>query len=95
MYQPQQYYNNFNNSYQYNQNQHFYQPKTFNYYPKNQQTQVDEKSLLESLKYVSERYPQLIQLNQSYFGITEKVKNQLNPRFFVIKSFTEEDIHKV
>jgi hypothetical protein len=97
-YPSQQYYNNFNQTFQYNQNQHFSQPKNYNYYPKTQQTQqtqVDENSLIESLKYVSEKYPHLIKLNQSYLGITEKVKNQLNPRFFVIKSFTEEDIHKV
>lgn len=65
-----------------------------NYYQKQNQ-QVDENSLMESLKYVSEKYPHLIKLNQSYFGLTQKVRNQVNPRFFVIKSFTEEDIHKV
>jgi hypothetical protein len=101
--QQQQYYNNYGNygggKGQYNQlGGGFYPQKNFggNYYPKmQQQPQVDEASLLESLKYVSEKYPQLIKLNQSYTGITEKVKAQLNPRFFVIKSFTEEDIHKV
>ena len=88
-------YNNYNNNSQYNQFNQFPQNKSYNYYQKMQQNQVDENSLLESLKYVSEKYPHLIKLNQSYSGITQRVKNQMNPRFFVIKSFTEEDIHKV
>ena len=68
-----------------------------NYYQKQQQQQnpVDEAALMESLKYVSEKYPQLIKLNQSSVGLCENIKSQSNPRFFVIKSFTEEDIHKV
>ena len=47
------------------------------------------------MKYVSENYNHLINLNNISFGQTLRVKAQINPRFFVIKSFTEEDIHKV
>lgn len=59
------------------------------------QNEVDELSIIQSLKFVSEKYPQLITLNQLNTGILNKVRNQVSPRFFVIKSFTEEDIHKV
>ncbi len=48
-----------------------------------------------SLKYVIDKYPHLNDINQFSLGITELVKIQKSPRFFVIKSFTEEDIHKV
>lgn len=54
-----------------------------------------ELNVLQSLKYVSEKYPKLINLNTENIGLTESVKQQQEPRFFVIKSFTEEDIHKV
>ena len=85
---------------QYPQNKNFYGNNNNNFNNKNNlqqqnQVQVDEASLLESLKYVAEKYPHLVKLNQSYAGLTQRVKNQLSPRFFVIKSFTEEDIHKV
>lgn len=60
-----------------------------------QPNQVEEISIIQTLKYVSEKYPELISMNQSNTGIDSKVKVQSYPRFFVIKSFTEEDIHKV
>lgn len=90
---PQQQFYPSNNFNQYNQFNQYPNKNYNNYNPK--QTQIDENSLLESLKYVTEKYPHLIKLNQSYFGLTQNVKCQVNPRFFVIKSFTEEDIHKV
>ena len=96
--QQQQYFPNQNcNNNQYTQYNQFnqYPMKNYGNYYQKQNHQVDENSLMESLKYVSEKYPHLIKLNQSYFGLTQKVRNQVNPRFFVIKSFTEEDIHKV
>ena len=58
-------------------------------------SETDEQSIIQSLKYVSEKYPHLITLNQENAGIPNKVRTQSSPRFFVIKSFTEEDIHKV
>ena len=54
-----------------------------------------ELNVMQSLKYVSEKYPNLININADNIGLTESVKQQQEPRFFVIKSFTEEDIHKV
>lgn len=45
--------------------------------------------------YVYKKYPYLLSLNQANKGIKYQVKTELFPRFFVIKSFTEEDIHKV
>ena len=67
-----------------------YPNKTFH-----QQSQVEDLSIIQTFKYVSEKYPQLISLNQIHSGIFSKVRNQASARFFVIKSFTEEDIHKV
>ena len=54
----------------------------------------EEYNVIQSLKYVSDNYPNLISLNNNNLGLTENVRAQANPRFFVIKSFTEEDIHK-
>jgi hypothetical protein len=78
------YYNRSNN--QYNQ---------FPKEPFQPQPVVDELSIIQSLKYVSEKYPQLIKLNQQSSGLLNQARAQASPRFFVIKSFTEEDIHKV
>jgi len=50
---------------------------------------------MESLQYVKENYNVLVGLNDMHRGLTQIVMNQAQPRFFVIKSFTEEDIHKV
>ena len=110
-YQPQNYIKNIRNpQFQQQQNPKYnqYQNNNPNYNrnpnPYNQmygnmayqpQNQVNELSIIQSLKYVSEKYPHLITLNQQNSGILSKVKNQVSPRFFVIKSFTEEDIHKV
>ena len=81
------------NKNQFNPNQH--KNYNFNQQQNPQPSPVDENTLIDSLKYVTEKYPNLVNINQSYFGLTQTVKNQFNPRFFVIKSFTEEDIHKV
>jgi len=56
--------------------------------------QMDELSIIQSLKYVSDKYPQLLESNKKSSGILSAVQNQASPRFVVIKSFTEEDIHK-
>jgi hypothetical protein len=85
-----------------------YNPKFYNYNPKykfkkNQMQQSygayvdpnEEMSIMQSLKYVSEKYGHLINLNNESIGLSEEIKKQQEPRFFVIKSFTEEDIHKV
>ena len=79
-----------------NQFNPYQQQKNYNFNQQQPQTTpIDENTLIDSLKYVTEKYPNLVNINQSYYGLSQTVKNQFNPRFFVIKSFTEEDIHKV
>ena len=82
---------NFNNRSNYN---NFQKP---NYQPQvKRQNQVEEQyAVQQSLKYVQERYPNLILINKNSNGTLQNIKSQPCPRFFVIKSFTEEDIHKV
>ncbi len=103
----QSYYFNYNNN---NNQNNFYMPtknlnsnkqivnnKQFDLneiYNQNQ-SQDDQIKFIQSLKYVIEKYPRLVDLNEVNVGITQIIKNQSAPRFFVIKSFTEEDIHKV
>ena len=82
--------NNIDNN-NYNNYRNFSQIKPYSL----QNEKPDETAIIQSLKYVSEKYPQLKNINLQSSGITASVKNQSNPRFFVIKSFTEEDIHKV
>jgi hypothetical protein len=64
----------------------YYQPQTYD--------PQSEYSIIQSVKYIQDKYPQLVNMNISNLGFTEKVKNEKAPRFYVIKSFTEEDIHK-
>lgn len=54
----------------------------------------EELCVLESLKYVNDKYPLFVKLNEMNRNVSKNVMLQQNPRFFVIKSFTEEDIHK-
>jgi hypothetical protein len=90
-----------NNPQNYNQKFSNYNPKYK--FKKNQMQQSygayvdpnEEMSIMQSLKYVSEKYAHLINLNNENIGLTQEIKKQQEPRFFVIKSFTEEDIHKV
>jgi YTH domain-containing family protein len=42
--------------------------------------------------YILTRYPTLIDLNTKNAGLSEKLND--NSQFFVIKSFSEEDVHK-
>jgi hypothetical protein len=85
--------------YNHNQNKSYYPTQTdqFNqFYINNSNVmQSEDFKLMQSLEYVKENYSLLIDLNDKYRGLTQIVRNQLQPRFFVIKSFTEEDIHKV
>lgn len=57
--------------------------------------QDQELIQMQIVQYLQEKYSQLLQLNQKNLGYLSKIKEQESPRFFVIKSFTEEDIHKV
>jgi len=45
--------------------------------------------------YLKTNYKELLNINQINKGLTEAVKNQPYPKFFIIKSFNEEDFHKV
>jgi hypothetical protein len=87
------------NQYQFNQyNNNSYMSHHSNkkgYNSQQNQYQVDESSIIQSLKFVAEKYPHLINLNTNNIGMTNQIKSQAFPRFYVIKSFTEEDIHKV
>lgn len=42
--------------------------------------------------YICSRYPNLIDINTKNGGLSEKINE--NSKFFVIKSFSEEDVHK-
>ena len=55
----------------------------------------EEQVVLEYLRYVNEKYPNLVKVNELNKNISKITHTQAEPRFFVIKSFTEEDIHKV
>lgn len=56
--------------------------------------QSEEQSKQNSFKYIQGNYPKLLDLTRIE-GLSSSVSNEANPRFFIIKSFTEEDIHKV
>lgn len=43
--------------------------------------------------YIMSKYPNLAQVNASNEGISQKISEN-NSKFFVIKSFNEEDVHK-
>jgi hypothetical protein len=102
---PRNYNNNFYNNqnfenYQQNQNQ----GRGGNFQNKNKRPQWQQQemtpegqniNIIASMKYVEDNYAHLIKINSNNIGLSENVKAQSNPRFFVIKSFTEEDIHKV
>lgn len=46
-------------------------------------------------EFISKNYESLLQLNSLNKGVSEEVKKQAFPKFFIIKSFNEEDFHKV
>lgn len=62
---------------------------------KQQQNLVEEYNAMQAMKYIQEYYPAITNMNMANHGYSGKVKEQRMPKFFVIKSFTEEDIHKV
>ena len=45
--------------------------------------------------YLSKNYPYLLTINDVNSNILDEVKKENNPKFLVIRSLTEEDIHKV
>lgn len=50
---------------------------------------------VEAMKYSNDIYPNIANTNEKNQGYSTKLKDQEGAKFFVIKSFTEEDIHKV
>ena len=86
------YYNNNNNNRSYNQNYNPYSQNNPRYsypqYPPYMQQQI----LYRTEMYICSRYKNLIDLNQRNAKIVETIDQ--NSKFFVIKSFSEEDVHK-
>lgn len=56
---------------------------------------TEEANAVQAMKYIQDSYPNISNINFSNVGYSLKVKEQQAARFYVIKSFTEEDIHKV
>jgi hypothetical protein len=71
------------------------QSEQFTQFNNTNRMQEEQLKLIQSLEYVAVKNPELVHLNANNKGLSLSVKNQFLPRFFVIKSFTEEDIHKV
>src|SRR5690242_4990338 len=83
-----------NNYYNYT---NYYSPDMNKGFKKNYQPQYDPQSelaVIQSVKYIQDKYPHLVNINMNNLGFTESVAKETAPRFYVIKSFTEEDIHK-
>ena len=83
---------NYNQNY-YNQNMNYN-----NRYPSQMQPQpyynpfMQQQMLYRTEMYICSRYRNLIDINTKNSSLFEKV--DANSRFFVIKSFSEEDVHK-
>ena len=86
------YYNNNTNNRTYNQNYNPYSQNNPRYsypqYPPYMQQQI----LYRTEMYICSRYNNLIDINIKNASLSEKLAP--NSRFFVIKSFSEEDVHK-
>jgi hypothetical protein len=60
--------------------------------------QLSQEKKLEEIKfkeYLSNNYQNLLQLNSLNKGLSQGIQKQLCPKYFIIKSFNEEDFHKV
>ena len=83
----------------YNNNNRSYNP---NYYPYSQNnliypytqypSYIQQQILYRAEIYIYSRYHNLIDINSKNASLSEKLN--VNSRFFVIKSFSEEDVHK-
>ena len=80
--------------------QNYYQNQNYgNRYPSQYQSQIpyynpymQQQMLYRTEMYICSRYRNLIDINTKNKAIYEKVDS--NSKFFVIKSFSEEDVHK-
>ena len=81
------------NQYYYNQNMNYN-----NRYPSNFQIQpyynpfMQQQMLYRTEMYICSRYRNLIDINTKNANLYEKIDG--NSKFFIIKSFSEEDVHK-
>ena len=85
--------NYYNNNYQ-NNNRY---PQQYNMYPHNQYPYYNnpyfqQQILYQTEMYICSKYRHLIDINQRNSKIVESIN--ANSKFFVIKSFSEEDVHK-
>ena len=93
-----------NNRYQgrYKSNQNYYQNQTYNpnysqqnqtrYYNNQYSPYMQQQLLYRTEMYICSRYNYLIDINIKNESLPEKLN--LNSKFYVIKSFSEEDVHK-
>jgi len=72
----------------YIQNQFYSKTKPYYY----NEHEIQEEILYYTEEYISLKYPNLLDINQRNSKLPEKINE--NCKFFVIKSLTEEDIHK-
>ena len=84
---------NYNKNYYNNQNMNYY-----NRYPSQFQSQqnynpfMQQQMLYRTEMYICSRYRNLIDINIKNSSLYEKIDS--NSKFFIIKSFSEEDVHK-
>ena len=84
---------NYYNNQPYNQNYYPYPHQNFGRYSYNQNSPYMQQQLLYRTEmYICSRYNNLIEVNTKNVSLPEKLNN--NSKFFVIKSFSEEDVHK-
>ena len=84
---------NYYNNQPYNQNYYPYPHQNFGRYSYNQNSPYMQQQLLYRTEmYICSRYNNLIDVNTKNVLLPEKLNN--NSKFFVIKSFSEEDVHK-
>ena len=94
---------NFRGGYKPNNNFSNYQPYNSNYYPNSSQNNLryyysqyppymQQQLLYRTEMYIVSHYNNLIDINTKNASLSEKLN--INSKFFVIKSFSEEDVHK-
>ena len=94
---------NFRGGYKSNNNYSNYQPYNSNYYPNSSQNNLrynyslyppymQQQLLYRTEMYIVSHYNNLIDINTKNASLSEKLN--INSKFFIIKSFSEEDVHK-
>ena len=80
--------NNYHNPTYYIQNQFYSKTKPYYY----NEREIQEEILYYTEEYIKLKYPSLLNINQRNSKLSETINEMC--KFFVIKSLTEEDIHK-